>query len=97
MDEPTNHLDNNSREALEESLQNYEGTALLISHDRFFLDKLVSRVFELKDGKLKQYEGNYTDFLQYKKTHEQSEDSDQNVQAAKTKKPSIKNSKERKK
>jgi ATP-binding cassette, subfamily F, member 3 len=69
MDEPTNHLDTNSREALEEALQNYEGTALLISHDRFFLDKLVTRVFELKNGELKQYEGNYTDFLHYKKTH----------------------------
>ena len=69
MDEPTNHLDTNSREALEEALQNYDGTTLLISHDRYFLDKLVTRVFELKNGKLIQYEGNYTDYLQYKKSH----------------------------
>ena len=69
MDEPTNHLDTNSREALEEALQNYDGTTLLISHDRYFLDKLVTRVFELKNGKLIQYEGNYTDYLHYKKSH----------------------------
>ena len=75
MDEPTNHLDTNSREALEEALQSYDGTALLISHDRFFLDKLVTRIFELKNGELKQYEGNYTDYLHYKKTHIEQEKS----------------------
>jgi len=75
MDEPTNHLDTNSREALEEALQNYDGTALLISHDRFFLDKLVTRVFELKNGELNQFEGNYTDYLHYKKTHSDIENS----------------------
>ena len=52
---------------------------------------------ELKDGKLKQYEGNYTDYLQYKKTHGLKEDFDKNHQEVKTKKTSIKNSKEKKK
>jgi len=97
MDEPTNHLDTNSREALEDALQSYEGTALLISHDRFFLDKLVSRVFELKDGQLKQYEGNYTDYLHYKKIHEQRVGSLDNTEDIKTNITSIKISKERKK
>jgi len=97
MDEPTNHLDTNSREAMEDALQNYEGTALLISHDRFFLDKLVSRVFELKDGKLKEYEGNYTDYLHYKKTHEVRENSTDNNEELITKSTSGKNLKEKKK
>ncbi len=63
MDEPTNHLDMASRDALEQALSEYDGTLLIISHDRYFLDKLVHRVIEITDGTLKQYEGNYTDYL----------------------------------
>ncbi|MEJ2537476.1 MAG: ABC-F family ATP-binding cassette domain-containing protein [Calditrichia bacterium] len=63
MDEPTNHLDIPSRQALENALREYDGTLLLISHDRFFLDKLVHRIFELKKQKLTEFEGNYTDYL----------------------------------
>lgn len=64
MDEPTNHLDISSREALENALQDYDGTLLLISHDRYFLDKLVNRVLELKDGQLREFEGNYSAYLE---------------------------------
>lgn len=60
MDEPTNHLDVLSREALEESLRQYEGTLLLISHDRYFLDKIISRVIEVKDHNILEYAGNYS-------------------------------------
>ena len=63
MDEPTTHLDITAREALEEALANYYGTLLLISHDRYFLDKLVSRVIELKEGRLDEYFGNYSYYL----------------------------------
>ncbi len=63
MDEPTNHLDIASRKALEHALAGYDGTLLLISHDRYFLDKLVTRVVELRDGQLFEYEGNYSDYL----------------------------------
>ena len=63
MDEPTNHLDLHSKEALESALLNFDGTLLLISHDRYFLDKLVSVVYELKNGQLKRFEGNYSDYL----------------------------------
>lgn len=63
MDEPTNHLDLKSKQALEEALLHYDGTLLLISHDRYFLDKLVTRVAELRDGHLTVFEGNYTDYL----------------------------------
>ncbi len=67
MDEPTNHLDLTSRQALERALSEYNGTLLLISHDRYFLDKLVQRVAELHLGQLRVYEGNYTDYLHHRK------------------------------
>ncbi len=63
MDEPTNHLDVGAKEALEDALQDYDGTLLLIAHDRYFLDKLVTRVIELKEGRLSVYEGNYSDYI----------------------------------
>jgi len=63
MDEPTTHLDITAREALEDALADYDGTLLLISHDRYFLDKLVSRVIELKDGRMDEYHGNYSYYL----------------------------------
>ncbi|MBN2410131.1 ABC-F family ATP-binding cassette domain-containing protein [candidate division KSB1 bacterium] len=63
MDEPTNHLDIASKEALEKALAGYDGTLILISHDRYFLDKLVTRVIELKDKHIREYGGNYTDYL----------------------------------
>ena len=64
MDEPTNHLDLMSREALEEALSRYEGTLVLVSHDRYFLDKLVGRVVELKSGCLFEFVGNYSYYLE---------------------------------
>ncbi len=63
MDEPTNHLDIVAKEALEEALREYDGTLLLIAHDRYFLDKLVTRVIELKEGHLRLFEGNYSDYI----------------------------------
>lgn len=66
MDEPTNHLDIHSKEALEQALREYDGTLLLISHDRYFLDRLVTRVIELKDGRLRSFEGNYSDYLAHR-------------------------------
>ncbi|UCE42055.1 MAG: ATP-binding cassette domain-containing protein [Candidatus Aminicenantes bacterium] len=63
MDEPTTHLDITAREALEEALGYYDGTLLLISHDRYFLDTLVNRVIELKDRSLDEYSGNYSYYL----------------------------------
>lgn len=67
MDEPTNHLDINSRAALEDALGQFDGTLLIISHDRYFLDKLVHRVVELKDKRLIEYAGNYSYYLGKKK------------------------------
>ncbi|MEE8377992.1 MAG: ATP-binding cassette domain-containing protein [Candidatus Aminicenantaceae bacterium] len=64
MDEPTNHLDMPSVEALESALDKYKGTLLMISHDRYFLDKLVHRVVEVKDRHLEEYTGNYSYYLE---------------------------------
>lgn len=66
LDEPTNNLDIGSAEALEEALEGFEGTLLVVSHDRYFLDSLVSRIVELEDGTGHEYEGNYTAYLAQK-------------------------------
>lgn len=63
LDEPTNNLDISAIEVLEETIDEFEGTAFIISHDRYFLDKVVDRVVELKDGRLAEYLGGYTDYL----------------------------------
>ena len=70
MDEPTNHLDAASRASLEKALLEYDGTLLLISHDRYFLDKLVNRVIEIKDGTLKEYNGSYSHYLEKREAEE---------------------------
>mgnify|MGYP006278297385 CR=1 FL=1 len=62
FDEPTNHLDMDSREALEEALVGYEGTCLIVSHDRFFLDRVVNRILHLEAGGITAYDGNYSYF-----------------------------------
>ncbi|NLE01920.1 MAG: ABC-F family ATP-binding cassette domain-containing protein, partial [Fibrobacter sp.] len=64
LDEPTNHLDIASRKVLLNALKRYEGTLLLVSHDRFFLREITSRVFEVDRGEIKVYEGNYGYYLE---------------------------------
>ncbi len=59
LDEPTNHLDIQSKEILEEAIRNYEGTVLFVSHDRYFINKVSTRIIELKDKKLYNFIGNY--------------------------------------
>ena len=66
LDEPTNHLDLHATEWLEEYLSRYKGTVLAISHDRWFLDKVVGRIIELLDGKAEFYAGNYSFYVEEK-------------------------------
>ena len=66
LDEPTNHLDIRSREHLAAVLADYEGSLVIISHDRFFLDGFVNRVWEVTDGKVREYDGNYSEYEQAK-------------------------------
>jgi ATP-binding cassette subfamily F protein uup len=63
LDEPTNHLDTGSIEWLEDFLARYQGTCLFVTHDRYFLDRIATRVLELSRGKFHNYDGNYTDYL----------------------------------
>lgn len=63
LDEPTNNLDIASIEVLEETLEEFVGTVIVISHDRYFLDKVVDRVIELRDGTLREFAGGYTDYI----------------------------------
>jgi len=67
LDEPTNHLDIRSKEVLKSALQRYDGTLVVISHDRDFLDGLVEEMYEFKEGKVKQFLGGVYDFLKSKK------------------------------
>ncbi len=63
LDEPTNHLDLRSREALEAALEGFSGTIISVSHDRYFINKLASKIFYLENGELTDYIGNYDDFI----------------------------------
>ena len=67
MDEPTNHLDMDSKDTLEEALKGYEGSLITVSHDRWFLDQVVNRIWELQDGVVTVYYGNYTDYIRAKR------------------------------
>ena len=64
LDEPTNHLDIPAKEMLEEALQNYEGSAIIVSHDRFFLEQVANKIVEVRDGELRLYRGDYHYYLE---------------------------------
>ena len=68
LDEPTNHLDLRAKDVLLEALQEYSGTLVFVSHDRYFIDKLATRVFEIAGGSISAYPGNYEDYL-WRKEH----------------------------
>ena len=73
LDEPTNHLDSEAIEWLEVFLKQYKGTVIIISHDRYFLDQVVNRVFEIHNKKLRTYNGNYSKFIELSKVEKELE------------------------
>jgi ABC transport system ATP-binding/permease protein len=83
LDEPTNHLDNETVEWLETFLAGYKGSLLMVTHDRYFLNRVTNHIFELDNGKLYVYEGNYETYLEKKAEREelalQNEDKRQNT------------------
>ena len=64
LDEPTNHLDIATKELFQQALLKYSGTISIVSHDRFFLDNLITRVIEIRDGRIYDYSGNYSYFIE---------------------------------
>ena len=82
MDEPTNHLDIDSKEVLEDSLLNYDGTVLVVSHDRYFLNKVTNKILDMSSDGIFEYLGNYDYYLE--KSAELNEKDDENI-ALKTK------------
>ena len=73
LDEPTNHLDIMSREALEDAILSYDGTLIVISHDRYFLNKVIDKIVELEEDGLNEYLGNYSYYVEKKKNPQRFE------------------------
>ncbi|HHV60131.1 MAG TPA: ABC-F type ribosomal protection protein [Clostridiaceae bacterium] len=79
LDEPTNHLDIMSKEALESALKEFDGTILAVSHDRYFINKLGTRIMEMNNSGIIDYFGNYSDYVSYRKNLKLSENSQSQV------------------
>ena len=73
LDEPTNHMDIRSKDILKQALKSYDGTLIIVSHDRDFLDGLVDKLYEFRDGKVKEHLGGVQDFLERRKLENLSE------------------------
>ncbi len=73
LDEPTNHLDFGMLFALEKTLSTYNGTIIVVSHDRFFLDKVATRIFDIRNSRLKAYKGNYSEYRKKRELIEEAE------------------------
>ena len=86
MDEPTNHLDMVSKDILKRALKNYDGTLIIVSHDRDFLESLTEKVYEFKDKNIKEYLGDINDFLKEKKVQDFTQFELENKQKSKVKK-----------
>jgi ATP-binding cassette subfamily F protein 3 len=72
LDEPTNHLDIPAKETIESALQNYDGSALIVSHDRYFISQVATKIVEIRDGELVVYDGDYHYYQQKKEEEAQA-------------------------
>ena len=99
LDEPTNHLDLPARESLEKALQNFEGTILFVSHDRYFISAIAEKVVEIEGGKLNVYDGDYAFFTEEKKRKreilQRQEEEKRQIVAKEEKQSSYRSKKER--
>lgn len=95
LDEPTNHLDIESKEVLENAIVDYSGTVLIISHDRYFLNKVVNKIWYLEDGKITEFYGNYDYFLE--KLNEKNEAEEKIISKTEIEKEKRKKRKKKKK
>lgn len=89
MDEPTNHLDIQSKEIIKLALQNFDGTLIVISHDREFLQGLCDKIFEFREGKMKEFLGNIDEYLEYRQKETLREVSAEKAKISETKKQEI--------
>jgi ATP-binding cassette subfamily F protein 3 len=81
LDEPTNHLDMHSVELLAEALNKYEGTSVLVSHDRFFISKTANTIWEIVDHEIKVFKGGYEEWVEWKERREKEEKAQASQQA----------------
>ena len=87
LDEPTNHLDIASCEWMEEAIENYEGTLLFVSHDRYFINRFATRILELHDGELSDFPGTFMEYTAYLEKKEREEKAAPPPPREKTEKP----------
>lgn len=73
LDEPTNHLDNEMASWLEDYLNRFKGVVIMVTHDRYFLDRVTNKILEISHGKIYTYEAKYSDFLEMKAQREEME------------------------
>jgi ATP-binding cassette subfamily F protein 3 len=92
LDEPTNHLDIPAKEMLEEALQNYDGTVIIVSHDRYFISKVANKIVEIRDGEFRSYLGDYHYYLD-KIAAEKEQERQAKIAAAKAAKKAAKKAK----
>ncbi len=95
LDEPTNHLDIQAKQMLEDAIRNFEGSALIVSHDRYFISRVANRIVEIQDGELKLYRGNYS-YYKEKKEEEASRLQEQLALAAREAKRLVSKERQRK-
>jgi ATP-binding cassette subfamily F protein 3 len=96
LDEPTNHLDIPAKETLESALTQFDGTALIVSHDRYFISQVANKIVEVREGELRVYQGNYRYYLD-KIAEEQEQAKLAAIAQEKTDKAAAKREKEREK